>query len=75
MALRVNKSHPELTSERHPWACANRVLSQHGDSAPIFVAQRIGALAVAGDQAGVDVWKAIAVRMDLLMRGNETPTQ
>jgi hypothetical protein len=37
------------------------VIEQHGDHAPMFVAERIGALAVAGDQAGVDTWQAIAI--------------
>ena len=42
------------------------VLKQHGERAPIFVAERIGALALAGDEAGVATWKAIAARIDQL---------
>lgn len=39
-----------------------------GDKAPLFVAERIGALAVAGDVAGVDRFRAIAVQLDRLAR-------
>jgi hypothetical protein len=57
-----------LTEERHLWACANMVLNQHTHNAARFVAERIGALALAGDQSGVATWKAIAQRMDQLIR-------
>lgn len=53
-----------LTPEQHVWACAIEVERQHGDRAPVFVAERIGALALAGDAAGVEMWKAIAARLD-----------
>jgi hypothetical protein len=39
------------------------VQRQHGDHASVHVAERIGALALAGDRAGVDTWKGIAVRL------------
>lgn len=52
-----------FTEERHLWACALAVEKQHGARAPVFVAERIGALALAGDMAGVERWKAIAARM------------
>ena len=35
----------------------------------MHVAERIGALAVAGDQDGIDRWMAIATRLDQLMAG------
>jgi hypothetical protein len=54
--------------DRELWACALQVERQHGKDAPRFVAERIGALAVAGDQAGVATWKAIAQRLDRLNR-------
>jgi len=54
--------------DRELWACALQVERQHGDDAPRFVAERIGALAVAGDKAGVATWKAIAHRLDRLNR-------
>lgn len=30
-----------------PWACAHQVLSQHGERAPAFIAERIGAMVLA----------------------------
>lgn len=56
-----------LSDEQHLWACALAIERQHGARAPLFVAERIGALALAGDAAGVDRWKAIATRMAQLM--------
>ena len=56
-----------FTEERHLWACALAVEKQHGARAGIFIAERIGALALAGDTAGVERWKAIAARMTQLM--------
>ncbi len=47
------------------------VLRQQGSNAHVFVAERIGALAIAGDQAGVDRWKEIARRLQRLI---EAPT-
>jgi hypothetical protein len=41
----------------------------HGADAPRYVAERIGTLALAGDRAGVDRWKEIASRLDLLLKG------
>ena len=55
-----------MTEEQHLWACALAVQKQHGERAPAFVAERIGALALVGDTGGVDRWKAIAIKMDLL---------
>ena len=55
-------------TDRELWACANEVLRQHGDHAPVFVAERVGALALAGDAAGVETWKAIASKMDQILR-------
>lgn len=50
------------------WACADTVVRQHGPGAPRFVAERIGALVLAGDAAGVATWKAIAPRVHELQR-------
>lgn len=57
-----------VLSDWELWACATAVLKQHGEAAPIFVAERIGALALAGDLGGVAAWKAIAGHMDQLLR-------
>ncbi len=56
-----------FSEERHLWACALAVEKQHGERAGVFVAERIGALALAGDAAGVERWKAIAARMTQLI--------
>lgn len=58
-----------MTDEQHLWACALAVEKRHGAKAPLHVAERIGALAQAGDSDGVAMWQAIAVRLDRLRRG------
>lgn len=54
------------------WACAASVERQHGEKAPRHVAERIGALALAGDVDGVEAWKLIATRLDQLRSGSST---
>ena len=60
-----------LTPERELWACAALIEQQHGNDAPVWIAQRIGELALTGDMAGVERWKAIAGKLDQLRRGAE----
>ncbi|MBB5719936.1 hypothetical protein FHR23_002895 [Stakelama sediminis] len=48
------------------WSAASMVQRRHGAGAPLFVAERIGALALAGDQEGVNTWRAIARCLDQL---------
>jgi len=57
-----------VPDDRELWACALQVERQHGKNAPRFVAARIGALAVAGDEQGIATWKMIAERLDKLRR-------
>ena len=45
------------------WAGANHVLQTHGDKAPLHVAEQLGALTLANDQAGIRAWQAIAERI------------
>lgn len=40
----------------------------YGEGACVHVAERIGALALAGDDAGVKRWREIARRLDQLLR-------
>ncbi|NWK95022.1 hypothetical protein DM806_04925 [Sphingobium lactosutens] len=47
---------------------AMMLLKRHGDLAPAKVAERIGELHAEGDEMGVATWKAIAARMDEIMR-------
>lgn len=48
------------------WAAANMVLTTHGERAPVFLAERIGSLALAGDVEGIAVWQAIGRRLSEL---------
>ena len=65
-----------MLSEWELWACANQVLTKHGDKAPLHVAEQIGALALAGDAAGIQTWQAIAQRIGLLTgKDGDTPLQ
>lgn len=52
------------------WRLAEALAIQklHGDDAPRWIAERIGALALAGDADGVARFQAIAGRMDELMK-------
>lgn len=52
-----------MLSDWELWACANHVLRTHGDKAPLHVAEQIGALTLANDQAGIRAWQAIAERI------------
>ena len=58
-----------MIDDRELWACANEVLRQHGGQARMLVTERIRALALAGDGAGVATWQAIAGRIAQLGLG------
>jgi hypothetical protein len=55
------------------WGAAFMLLKRHEDDAPAVVAARIGELALAGDVAGVDVWKSIAACVDQIMCAHRNP--
>lgn len=57
-----------MTHDQLLWGAVSILMKQHGEHAPRRVAERIGALAVAGDMTGVAMWKDIARRMDMMMR-------
>jgi hypothetical protein len=57
-------------TDRELWTCARNILEQYGKPAPRFVAARIGALAMADDETGIATWKAIARRMNRLVRAD-----
>lgn len=59
-----------MTPEQERWAEAIAIQWLHGEFAPLHVAERIGALAITGDSAGIARWKAIAARLDQLLKGN-----
>lgn len=60
-----------MDPETERWAEALAIHRLYGDGAPKHVAERLGALALAGDGGGVERWMQIAERLDLL-RQNET---
>ena len=64
-----------MLSEWELWACANQVLKTHGDQAPLHVAEQIGALVLAGDEAGIRTWQAIARRIAQLAGSDGDTTQ
>jgi hypothetical protein len=49
-----------MTPDRERMAEALAIEKAHGENAPVWIASRVGALALAGDAAGVDRFKAIA---------------
>ena len=59
-----------MTSEEHVLACALEVERQHGIRTPVFIAEQIGVLALAGDMAGIEMWKRIAAALDQLSPRN-----
>lgn len=46
---------------------ASMLLRQHGELAPLKVAELIGELAVLGEMDGVTLWREVAVRLDALL--------
>ncbi|WP_315760757.1 DUF6961 family protein [Sphingomonas sp. Y38-1Y] len=63
-----------MTPDEERWAEALMVERQHGDKAADHVAERITALALAGDDDGVARWLEIASRLDALDQRPERPT-
>lgn len=59
-------------SEMELWGVAAETLRQHGEGAPMFVADRIGALVLDGDVRGVEAWKKIAARINEINKGAAT---
>ena len=55
------------------WACASTVLKVHGEQAPFHVAEQIGALALKGDDLGIQAWQEIAKRIEQLQAGTDAP--
>lgn len=60
-----------MTRDQELWGVAAEVLNQHGENAPMFVAETIGALALAGETEGLATWQGIAHRLDQLRRPPE----
>ncbi|RZF63908.1 hypothetical protein EWE75_14060 [Sphingomonas populi] len=58
-----------MTPDEARWAETLAIERIHGDRSPVWVAERIGELALAGDEAGVQRFKEIAARLDQITRG------
>ena len=57
-----------MTEDQVMWGAAVMLIKQHGDLAPVKVAERIGQVAMQGDDEGVVVWRAVAAHMDAILR-------
>lgn len=57
--------------ERLRWAEALAIQRIHGEDGPRWIAERIGALALAGDEAGVARFREIARRYGELLPGKQ----
>ncbi|WP_337770753.1 DUF6961 family protein [Sphingobium yanoikuyae] len=55
-----------MTRDQELWGVASMLLRQHGERAPVVVAERIGQLASEGDGRGVALWKEVAWRLERL---------
>ncbi|PXA92537.1 hypothetical protein DMC47_23615 [Nostoc sp. 3335mG] len=58
-----------MTAEEERWAEVLLAVRLHGDRAPDWIAERIAALAYAGDEAGVTRFMDMATRLDALTDG------
>lgn len=63
-----------MTPDEERWAEALMVERQHGERAGEHIAERITALALAGDDEGVARWLEIASRLDALEQRPDRPT-
>lgn len=57
-----------MTPDQERWAEALAIECIHGADAPRFIAERIGAVIITGDVAGVQRLKDIAGKLDELAR-------
>jgi len=59
-------------SEWELWACANEVIRQHGEDAPIHAALRAERLLLKGEAEGAATWRRIGVRANELLTKSGT---
>lgn len=57
-----------MTADQERLAEALAVRRMYGGRAALYVAERLGALALAGDDAGVARWQQIAAKMNEIER-------
>ncbi|RSV20366.1 hypothetical protein CA236_00155 [Sphingomonas sp. ABOLG] len=58
-----------MTPDQERWAEALAIERQHGRLAPVWIAERIGALASAGDVDGVARFREVAMKYEQLRAG------
>lgn len=58
-----------MTPDEERLAEALAIMRRYGDGAAVHVAERIGALALADDMAGIVRWQEIAQQLDALRAG------
>lgn len=68
----ANNTVRPMTEEEHLWGCALAIERLHGADAPLHIAERIGALALAGDLADVTRWQSIAACLAELQQQRTT---
>lgn len=61
-----------MTPDQERWAEALAIERLHRERAALWIAERIGALALAGDADGVARFKQIAVKLEALQRAVRT---
>ena len=57
-----------MTEDEFRWAEAWTIYRTHGDRAELWLAERVGSLALAGDEAGVERFRQIASKLDAIVR-------
>lgn len=57
-----------MTPERHIWACANTIITQHGEDAWFHASVRADQLLESGDLDGHNRFKAILARIEQLQQ-------
>lgn len=71
----LGRPNAAVTPEQERWAEALAIERRFGEQATQHIAERVTALAVAGDDAGVARWIAIADRFDQLRDRPDGPIQ
>lgn len=63
----------QLTEDEFRWAEALQIEKVHGANAPRWIAERIGSLALNGDDAGISRFVEVAARLEQLVSGANHP--
>jgi len=62
-----------MTPDQERWAEALAIDRAHGDHAAQWIAEKIGELALMGDEKGVERFRQIATRLDALLASRARP--